>query len=121
MVKKLTYGKNRTVAVYLVACSAALYLPAEANVEASEDVIDAALAKADSDRSILWYDALLLGVEGKGWSDTKAPFDRLPGKAEGVVRPPVWNLSLDSAPRSPALRAELRNLVILPTMDPPRN
>ncbi|MCH7725377.1 MAG: SGNH/GDSL hydrolase family protein [Planctomycetes bacterium] len=97
MVKNLTYGKTRTVAVYLVACAAALLLPANANGEASEDVIDAALAKADPDRSILWYDALLLGVEGKGWSDTKAPFDRLPGKAEGVVRPPVWNLSRHSA------------------------
>jgi len=36
-------------------------------------------------------------VEGKGWQDTKQLYDRLPAKAEGVVRPPVWNLAQDSA------------------------
>ncbi len=36
-------------------------------------------------------------IECRGWTDTKSPFDRLPGKAEGVVRDPVWNLSRDSA------------------------
>ena len=44
-----------------------------------------------------WYDVRALTVEGKGWTDTKAFFDRLPAKAEGVVRPPVWGLSQDSA------------------------
>ena len=38
-----------------------------------------------------------LTVEGKGWTDTNSFFDRLPAKAEGVVRPPVWGLSHDSA------------------------
>lgn len=36
-------------------------------------------------------------IEGRGWTDTKSSFDRLPGKAEGTVRDPVWNLSRDSA------------------------
>jgi lysophospholipase L1-like esterase len=44
-----------------------------------------------------WYDVRALTVEGKGWTDTKAFFDRLPAKAERVVRPPVWGLSHDSA------------------------
>jgi len=44
-----------------------------------------------------WYDVREWGVEGKGWSDTKRYFDRLPGKAEGVVREPVWDLSRHSA------------------------
>jgi lysophospholipase L1-like esterase len=61
------------------------------------EVIDPKQAKADDKAPILWYDIRLLGVEGKGWQDTKAPFDRLPGKAEGVVRDPVWNLSRRSA------------------------
>jgi hypothetical protein len=41
----------------------------------------------------------LLGVEGRGWdeSQTKTYYDRLPSKAEGVVRAPVWSLSQDSA------------------------
>ncbi len=44
-----------------------------------------------------WRDVLALGVEGKGWADTKSPFDRLPARAEGIVRPPVWDLSRHSA------------------------
>ncbi len=36
-------------------------------------------------------------VEGQGFSDTKADYDRLPARAEGVVREPVWNLSRHSA------------------------
>lgn len=44
-----------------------------------------------------WADARDLEVEGKGWSATKAFYDRLPAKADGVVRPPVWDLSRHSA------------------------
>jgi hypothetical protein len=44
-----------------------------------------------------WYDALQIGVEGQGFEDTKAPFDRLPARAEQLVRPPVWGLSRQSA------------------------
>lgn len=46
---------------------------------------------------VIWNDIRALGVEGQGWSDTKAPYDRLPAKAEGKVRSAVWNLSHDSA------------------------
>jgi hypothetical protein len=45
----------------------------------------------------LWYDIKLLGLEGQGWSDVAAPFDRLPTKAQGKVRDAVWNLSRQSA------------------------
>jgi hypothetical protein len=44
-----------------------------------------------------WYDARKFTVEGLGFRDVKSPYDRLPGRAEGVVRPEVWNLSRDSA------------------------
>ena len=44
-----------------------------------------------------WTDARQLTVEGKGWSETAAYYDRLPAKAKGVVRDPVWDLSLDSS------------------------
>ena len=37
-----------------------------------------------------WYDLKDIGVEGKGWTDTKRYFDRLPSKAEGMVREAVW-------------------------------
>ena len=46
---------------------------------------------------ISWYNACYLDVEGKGWTDTNSFFDRLPAKAEAVVRGPVWNLSRHSA------------------------
>jgi len=49
--------------------------------------------------NVRWYDIRQLGVEGQGWgeADCKAPYDRLPAKAEGKVRDAVWNLSRNSA------------------------
>lgn len=59
-----------------------------------------------------WHDAKKFTVEGLGFKDTKAPYDRLPGRAEGVVREVVWNLSRNSAgvlvrfvTNTPAVRA----------------
>ncbi|HEV2692627.1 MAG TPA: SGNH/GDSL hydrolase family protein [Verrucomicrobiae bacterium] len=46
---------------------------------------------------ILWSDIRSFGVEGRGWDDTKDFYDRLPARAEGVVRKPVWDLSRNSA------------------------
>lgn len=58
--------------------------------------IDKAKAAKIGDDPLLWYDIRELGLEGQGWRDTKAPFDRLPGKAEGVVSGSVWGLSRHS-------------------------
>jgi len=44
-----------------------------------------------------WYNAKDIGVEGKGWTKTKRYFDRLPSKAEGIVRNSVWELSRHSS------------------------
>ncbi len=49
------------------------------------------------EEGLAWYDVQQWGVEGRGWSETKRYFDRLPAKAEGVVRGPVWSLSRHSA------------------------
>lgn len=60
----------------------------------------AARAQAPTTQTALtWTDIRTLTLEGQAWkeADLKAPFDRLPAKAEGVARPPVWNLSRDSA------------------------
>lgn len=59
--------------------------------------IDRSAAAPDSTGEILYYDIKLLDVEGQGWTGLEAPYDRLPAKAEGVVRNPVWNLSRHSA------------------------
>ncbi|MBF0246227.1 MAG: hypothetical protein HQL31_13325, partial [Planctomycetes bacterium] len=40
-----------------------------------------------------WMDARELCVEGRGWSESKAPFDRLPPWAKGRVPDVVWGLS----------------------------
>jgi hypothetical protein len=50
-----------------------------------------------SSGEISWSDIRDFGVEGRGWTDTKSFYDRLPAKAEGVVRKPVWDLSRNSA------------------------
>lgn len=44
-----------------------------------------------------WHDARGLRVEGLGFKDVKSPYDRLPQRAEGVVRDVVWNLSRDAS------------------------
>ncbi len=64
-------------------------------VSASE--LPASLASSKPGENILWFDIQHLDVEGRGWKDTRAPYDRLPAKAEGVVRAPVWSLSRHSA------------------------
>jgi hypothetical protein len=99
---------SRCLAVVLASCAA--LLPPGAG-RAGEG-IDPSLAKPDPDGSTLWYNIRHLDVEGKGWQDTKAPYDRLPARAEGVVRSAVWNLSRHSAglcvrfvTDAPALRA----------------
>lgn len=48
---------------------------------------------------LAWHDPTTWGLEGQGWSGDglAAPFDRLPSKAERIVRPAVWNLSRHSA------------------------
>ena len=62
---------------------------------AATDAIDSAKARLDG--NVAFYDVRLLGVEGQGWSDTAAPFDRFPAKAEKSVRGSVWGLSRHSA------------------------
>ncbi len=47
--------------------------------------------------ALRWLDARQLRVDGQGWTDVAGPFDRLPARAQTVVREPAWNLSRDSA------------------------
>jgi len=61
------------------------------------DVIDASLARVDDEKKLAWYDLQLLDIEGRAFSETTSPYDRLPANAEGVVRDAVWKLSRHSA------------------------
>ncbi|MEN6645546.1 MAG: SGNH/GDSL hydrolase family protein [Armatimonadia bacterium] len=60
--------------------------------------------------ALTWIDARDLTIEGKGWADTAGFYDRLPAKAKGVVRPPVWDLSLDSSGYCVRLRTDAPTL-----------
>ncbi len=50
-----------------------------------------------ADAGVKWVDVADFPIEGRAFADRKAPFDRLPLRAEGVVRKEVWELSRDSA------------------------
>lgn len=65
----------------------------------SKDIseLDENFKVTESKDGLEWYDIRSLAVEGLAWQDTKSPFDRLPAKAEGVVREPVWSLQQHSA------------------------
>lgn len=52
---------------------------------------------ATANAKLRWVDAKELCIEGKGWTDTRSFYDRLPARAEGVATEAVWNLSHDSA------------------------
>lgn len=62
--------------------------------------MSAALANSEEKEiPIVWHDVSSWGVEGQGWPPgaLKLRYDRLPAKAEGIVRDAVWNLSRDSS------------------------
>src|SRR5690606_2516891 len=81
----------RLIALTLAVLFALILAPASSSAEPLNP------SQARREDKTLWYDIRLLGLEGQGWTQTKAPFDRLPAKAEGVVRAPVWSLSQHSA------------------------
>jgi hypothetical protein len=47
------------------------------------------------EKTRVWYHARALQLEGKGWAESG--YGRLPSRAKGVVRDPVWELGQDSA------------------------
>lgn len=66
-------------------------------------------------RDLVWTDVVDWPIEGRAFADRKAPYDRLPARAEAVVRKEVWDLSRDSAgllvrlqTASPALHVRYR-------------
>ena len=61
---------------------------------------------------LTWYDVTTIGIEGKGWTDTKTPFDRLPSKAENKVPAEVWARSLNSAGMSVSFATDSDMIVI---------
>ena len=67
-------------------------------------VVNAAKAKVD------WHDVEKWGLEGKGWDKTSRYYDRLPAKAEKMVRKAVWNLSRHSAGMSVMFETDSKSI-----------
>jgi len=63
----------------------------------SPEELDPNFNKAEVEDKVRWHDALGLTLVGQGWRDTSDTYCRLPDKAQGVVRDPVWELSRCSA------------------------
>ncbi|WP_232055943.1 SGNH/GDSL hydrolase family protein [Tuwongella immobilis] len=59
--------------------------------------LDHKQGNADEKAKLIWFDAKLLPMEGRIWSDVAAPYDRFPARAEKLVPPAVWGLSRQSA------------------------
>ena len=80
---------TRSLAVYLRAFTFCLLITSPLATRAAEKVTD----------TTIWRDVSEWGVEGQGWlpADLHSRYDRLPAKAEKIVRPPVWSLSRYSA------------------------
>jgi lysophospholipase L1-like esterase len=78
-------------------CLIVLFFVFSSSFLPANDKVSADLARVSDDGTIHWFEIQHLGLEGQGWRETKSPFDRLPAKADGVVRKPVWNLSRHSA------------------------
>lgn len=61
------------------------------------EIVASEKGKLSDDKATRWFDLRVLEIEGQAWRETKAPFDRLPAKAEKKVRDAVWGLSRHSA------------------------
>lgn len=67
-----------------------------------------------------WYDARDLTVEGRGWNEVQVYYDRLPRKAEGVVRGAVWTLSQQSAGMCVRFTADTPSIAVRWTLRSPK-
>lgn len=66
-----------------------------------------------------WIDPFAEGAQthGQGWSELRGGFSRLPDKAHGVVRQPVWDLSRQSAGLSLVFRSNSKCITVRYTVD----
>ncbi|HMJ09584.1 MAG TPA: SGNH/GDSL hydrolase family protein [Pyrinomonadaceae bacterium] len=72
----------------------------------------AASFSAQEKIEVTWYDAAGLGIDGKGWSDTKTAFDRLPTRAQKLVPDGVWQRSMNSAGMSVTFATNATTVII---------
>ncbi|HEY6739558.1 MAG TPA: SGNH/GDSL hydrolase family protein [Actinopolymorphaceae bacterium] len=87
---------------FLVTVPVAAVAMSSAGTANASPAANASTAADDID----WYDVREWGVEGRGFDDTEAYFDRLPARAKDVVRPEVWSLARNSAGMSVRFEAD---------------
>lgn len=75
-------------------------------------VVAASRAGDASPDSLTWYEPPAWSIEGRGWSDVKRTYDRLPAHAEDLVRKPVWDLSRQSAGMSIQFQTDAREIQV---------
>ncbi len=91
---RLLSEKINALKLYPLVIGFLSFLPA---TFAMEQTSPSPLTPVRSNWTNLWFDIRQLNVEGRGWNDTKDFYDRLPARAKGLVRQPVWDLSRNSA------------------------
>jgi len=67
------------------------------SVAASAGMMQSLFGGPSAEENLIFRNVQAWGVEGKGWSNVERYYDRLPAKARGMVRDPVWDLSHHSA------------------------
>jgi lysophospholipase L1-like esterase len=80
---------------FLVSAAAAAAAVSASSVLGATRPASRATSKPSQDipADAVWHDVRDWGVEGRGFDDTEAYFDRFPARAKRVVRSAVWNLS----------------------------
>jgi len=68
---------GRGVALIFVFCLPFFASPVLAG---AGEILNSTLTPSRSESSNVWFDIRQLNVEGRGWNDTKAFYDRLPAK-----------------------------------------
>lgn len=71
--------------------------------------VSTCMAGADE---VTWHEATEFQVDGRGWTDTESPYDRLPAKAKGTVPESVWGLSRQSAGLSVRFKTSARTVQV---------
>ena len=61
---------------------------------------------------VVWHEATEFEIEGQGWTDTEAPYDRLPSHAKGSVPDGVWGLGKHSAGLCVRFRTSARTVSV---------
>lgn len=92
-------ARRRFLALFATSVAGSVLACGADDVGAAPAAVEATTASGPDADGLSWHDAAGWGVEGRGWpaGEMDRFYARLPARARGTVRPPVWDLSQDSA------------------------